>query len=188
MSVRLSGAALSIPGVAVALVLILAGCSAPSAGTSSTPPVGPSREESTPSMSPGSEPTMTPQWCEGAEFPRASLDEAALPAKGERLTLDEDPCLTAKSLLGSYTWLEDQGIDADLIQGFQSVGGVEPWTAPLADGSGDCILIRADDDNGWRDIACDSPGVPAEVERTVDGAILRLTIGVDGVVAQVTSP
>ncbi|MBW9111162.1 hypothetical protein JNB63_19805 [Microbacterium trichothecenolyticum] len=96
--------------------------------------------------------------------------------------------MTAKSLLGSYTWLEDQGIDADLIQGFQSVGGVEPWTAPLADGSGDCILIRADDDNGWRDIACDSPGVPAEVERTVDGAILRLTIGVDGVVAQVTSP
>ncbi len=126
---------------------------------------------------------MPPEWCEPSDFPRAWLPDATLPAPGEHIALAPDPCLSVKSLLGSYAWLEDQGIDADLIQGFQSVAGIEPWIAPLADGSGGCILIRADDRNGWGMIACDSPGAPAMIEQTVDGSTLRFVTenGVVGV-------
>jgi len=133
-------------------------------------------------------PTMPPEWCEPADFPRASLAGAALPNPGEQLTLKPDPCLTAKSLLGTYTWLVDKGIDAALIQGFQSVAGIEPWTAPLTDGSGRCILIRADDRNGWGTIACDSTSSPATVERTAGSSTLRFTIGNDAIAVQSTPP
>jgi hypothetical protein len=138
--------------------------------------------------SPSPTPTMPPEWCEPSQFPRASLSEAHLPAPGERLALEQDPCLTAKSLLGTYTWLEDQGIDADLIQGFQSIAGIEPWTAPLADGTGTCILIRGDDRNSWGTIACDSTGLPATVERTVDGLVLRFVIENGVIAVYATSP
>ena len=82
----------------------------------------------TPFSSPSPTFTMPPEWCEPSDLPLASLPGAALPAPGEHLTLELDPCLTAKSLLGTYFSLEGQGIDADLIQGFESVAGIEPWT------------------------------------------------------------
>jgi len=130
---------------------------------------------------------MPPEWCEPSDLPLASLPGAALPAPGEHLTLELDPCLTAKSLLGTYMWLEDQGIDADLIQGFQRVAFNEPWIAPLADGSGRCILMRAPNGNGWATIMCDSVGVPASVDRIVDGSDLRFVIENDAIAVYVTA-
>lgn len=168
------------------------GCSA----ATETDPIAPSRspvntseEVSTESgRAPGPTPTMPPEWCRPSDFPLASLTGAPLPAPGDHLTLELDPCLTVKSLLGSYAWLEDQGIDADLIQGFQSVAGIEPWIAPRADGSGSCILIRADNDNGWATIACDSLIVPARIERMVDGQALRFVTEDDAIAVYVASP
>jgi len=142
----------------------------------------------TPLMSPSPTPTMPPEWCEPSDFPRASLPGAAVPTPGEDLTLELDPCLTAKSLLGLYGWLEDQGIDADLIQGFQSVGGIEPWTAPLADGSGRCILISSVHKLHFGPIECDSTGVPATVHSWADGSVLRFVIEDDAIVVYATSP
>lgn len=173
---------IAFAGVGAAVVIaVLTGCSAGTGAeviAASASPANISDEVPAGSdPSPGPTHTMPPEWCEPSDFPRASLLEATPPAPGEHLILELDPCLTVKSLLGSYAWLEDQGIDADMIQGFQSVAGIEPWTAPLADGDGDCILIRAADHNGWGEIACDSLGVTrATVERTVDGSTLRFMI------------
>ncbi|WP_109209149.1 MULTISPECIES: hypothetical protein [Microbacterium] len=184
--------------VAIFIGLVCAGCAAQTPATEQNPPASGSddatrnplpegvREGASPTRTTSK--TMPPDWCEPREFPEASLDGAAAPAPGEHLTLPADPCLTAKSLLGSYSWLEDQGIDADQIQGFQAVAGIEPWTAPLADGTGHCILLRADDHNGWGKIACDTPGGSASVERTVDGASLRFSLERDAVVVYTLSP
>lgn len=156
--------------------------------------VAPTSESSTtlpppaPSPSPMPTPTTPPQWCEPKDFPRASQPEAALPAPGQHIILRSDPCLTAKSLLGSAGWLMDRGIDVELIQGFQSVAGIEPWTAPLADGSGMCILIRGADRNSWGTIACDTPGTPATVQDFVDGDAVRFVIENDAITVYVTSP
>lgn len=155
------------------------------APTQSSPAASP---RPTAPASPRPTPTMPPEWCEPSDFPRASLPEAPLPAPGEKLTLKQDPCLTAQSLLGTYTWLESQGIDADLIQGFQSVAGIEPWTAPRADGSGNCILIRGDDRNSWGTIACDSTEAPATVERTVDASVLRFELENGAIAVEAVSP
>jgi hypothetical protein len=136
--------------------------------------------------SPGPTPAPPPEWCEPSEVPQASLPERAVPAPGQRVALKPDPCLTKRSLLGLLTSVENRGIDADLIQGFESVAGIEPWIAPLADGSGNCILIRADRPP-WAAIACDSTGAPANVERAVDGSVLRFVIE-DGAIAVYATP
>lgn len=147
-----------------------------------------------PMISPSPTPTMPPEWCEPVDFPEASLPQAATPAPGQRLVLQQDPCLTGKSLLGSYEGLENQGVDADLIQGFQRVAGItrylaiESWTAPLSDRSGMCILFRNDNGNGWQRFACDAPGAPATLTRTVNGTVLRFVIEDGAVVVYATSP
>lgn len=133
-------------------------------------------------------PAADPPACEPSNFPEASLPGIALPVPGGRVTLEEDPCLTVKSLLGSIPWLENQGIDAELIQGYESVADIQPWTAPLADGSGSCILIRGGDRNGWGPIACDSTSAPATVERTTDGSVLRFVIENDAITVYATAP
>jgi len=175
-----------IAGVAGGVAAIVAGRdarddSAPVGPTITSPPVPPA-------PSPTPTPTMPPEWCEPKDFPQASLPQLPLPAPGETLVLPSDPCLTAKTLLGSYSWLEDQGIDADLIQGFQGVGGIESWTAPLADGSGACILIRAANHNGWGTIECDSAGTPAVVNETVQDTPLRFVIEDGAIVVRAPSP
>ncbi|MDW4572209.1 hypothetical protein R8Z57_05380 [Microbacterium sp. M3] len=178
--------------VAAALGAWLTGCSAATdadAVAKSPSPTNHFEEVPTdPGTSPGPTPTMPPEWCEPADFPRRSLPEATLPARGDHLILQLDPCLTVKSLLGSYSWLESQLIDADLIQGFRNVAGIEPWIAPLADGTGRCILIRADTRNGWREIVCDAPDTPATVERTVDGSALQFRIENDAIAVYATPP
>ena len=166
-------------GVAV-LVVLLTGCAATSEAdvrAASVSPAKPSQEVSAESPTlPGSTPTMPPEWCKPAELPSASLPAAALPAPGEHLTLERDPCLTAQSLLGWGMWLEDQGIDSSLIQGFQSVAGLGPWTAPLADGSGRCIIVGSADGHSSGTVACDSAGVPATMERSAGDSVLRFVI------------
>lgn len=184
---RGSGAA-AIGWVASAVVLaMLTGCTAATEPVvaASVSPASPSRD-ATPEPGVAPTPTMPPEWCEPSDFPRASLEEADLPVPGEPVTLELDPCLTVKSLLGTYSWLEDQGIDADLIQGFQSVADVEPWTAPLADGSGRCLLIRANDPSGgFPTIGCDSASAPATVETTTaNGVALRFMNENDAVVVE----
>jgi hypothetical protein len=133
-------------------------------------------------------PAPDPPACEPSPFPGASLPGIALPAPGERVTLEEDPCLTVKSLLGTIPWLDSQGIDAARIQGYERVAGIEPWTAPLADGSGSCILIRGRDRNGWGPIACDSTSAPASVEQTTDGSVLRFVIENGAIAVYAISP
>lgn len=171
-------------GVAAIVNVRGAGDGTAVAPTHSSPTASP---RPTPLASPRPTPPVPPEWCEPSDFPRASLPEAALPAPGEHLTLEQDPCLTAKSLLGTFTWLESQGIDADLVQGFQSVAGIEPWTAPRADGSGNCILIRGNDRNSWGTIACDSTAVAATVERTVEDSVLRFDIENGAIAVNVVS-
>ena len=175
----LEATATACVGVAI-LVVALTGCAVTTeadVSAASVSPAKPSPEVSAESpISPSPTPTMPPEWCTPAEFPGASLPEAALPAPGEHLTLELDPCLTAQSLLGWGMWLEDQGIDSSLIQGFQSVAGLGPWTAPLADGSGRCIIVGSSDSHSSGTVACDSAGVPATMERSAGGSVLRFVI------------
>ena len=166
-------------GAALLVVVLLTGCAATEADVraASVSPATPSREVSAESpISPRPTPTMPPEWCKPAELPRASLPAAALPSPGDHLTLELDPCLTARSLLGWGMWLEDQGIDSSRIQGFQSVAGLRPWTAPLADGRGRCIIMGSADGTGTGTVACDSAGVPATMERSAGGSLLRFVI------------
>jgi len=125
--------------------------------------------------------------CEPADLPAASLPYAELPAPDAVLTPPPDPCLTAHSLLGSATWLEEHGVDSASVQGFQAVAGIEPWTASLNDGSGSCILLRRDDRNGFADVDCRSDGTAPSVEREVDGAVVRFSNEGGGVEVTVSS-
>ncbi|WP_203579382.1 hypothetical protein [Microbacterium hibisci] len=187
-----SGAAPAAWFTAAVLVALLTGCTATTEADVSAEPVSPadpSRDVSAePPMSPSPTPTMPPHWCKPAELPRASLPEAVLPAPEDRVILEPDPCLTARSLLGWGLWLEDQGIDSSLIQGFQSVAGLRPWIAPLADGSGRCIIVGWADGGGSGTVACDSAGVPATVERTADESVLRFLIEDGGIAVYAVSP
>jgi len=189
---RLRAAASAPVAIAVALTVLLSGCTSapdPRGTATSSPPASSDDDASAePDLAHSPTPTVPPEWCTPTDLPRASLPGVALPAPGEHVTLQLDPCLTAKSLLGSYSWLKDQWINADLIQGFESVADIEPWIAPRTDGSGSCLLIRADDSNGWREISCDSPDAPATVERTLEGSTLHFVIENDRAVAYVTSP
>ena len=178
--------------VAVAVIVaLLTGCSATTEAdviAASASPTNHSDEVTSASgIPPSATPTMPPESCEPAEFPRASLPPADAPAPGEYLTLEPDPCLTVKSLLGWYMWLEEQGIDADLIQGFQSVAGLEPWIAPLADGSGRCIVMGSSA-GGSGAVACDSAGTPATMERSADGSVLRFVIDKNAIAVSAAAP
>ncbi|MDR7183016.1 hypothetical protein J2X85_000039 [Microbacterium trichothecenolyticum] len=178
--------------VAVAVVVaLLTGCSATTDAdviVASASPTDRSEEELGASgIPPSPTPTMPPESCEPAEFPRASLPPADAPAPGVYLTLEPDPCLTVKSLLGWYMWLEEQGIDADLIQGFQSVAGLEPWIAPLADGSGRCIVMGSSA-GGSGAVACDSAGAAAKMERSADGSVLRFVIDKNAIAVSAAAP
>jgi hypothetical protein len=106
----------------------------------------------------------------------------APPAPGSHLSLQPVPIYDNRLILGTGVSLEAQGIDTRSAQGFQSVGLIHPWIADLKNGNGRCILIRADyDTGGWSEIVCDKDGVPASVEREVDGHVLRFTILYDGI-------
>jgi len=117
--------------------------------------------------------------CEPTDFPRASLPEAELPAPGAVLAPLPDRCLTAHSLLGSASWLEEHGVDSASVQGFQAVAGIEAWTAALRDGSGSCMLLRRDDRNGFAEVDCRSDATAPSLERDLDGAVVRFS-NVDG--------
>lgn len=104
------------------------------------------------------------------------------PAPGAHLRLQPVPIYDDRLILGTASSLEAQGIDVPSAQGFQSVGSIHPWIANQKDGTGRCLLIRQDyDGGGWSEIVCDAGGVPASVEREVDGRTLLFTI-VDGAV------
>jgi len=158
-------------------------------GTDAEPAIDGPSPTRTATQGPTPSRTLPPvaEGCEPRDFPRASLPAAPPPGPGGRLSLEPDPCLTAHSLLGSATWLEDQGIDTWAIQGFQGVADIEPWIADLKDGSGRCILLRADDHNGWGEIACDAGLVPASVERVVGDLVLRFEIEDDAVAVSATA-
>ncbi len=101
----------------------------------------------------------------------------AAPAEGTHLSLQPVPIYDNRLILGTGNSLDSQGIDVRSAQGFQSVGLIHPWIADLKDQTGQCILIRRDYvTGGWTEIVCDENGVPASVEREVDGALLRFTI------------
>ncbi len=71
----------------------------------------------------------------------------------------------------------EQGIDIKSLQGFQRVGGVQPWTGEMKDGSGTCILLRTHDGSLFDSMGCESDDVPASVERAqTDSVLLRFTI------------
>jgi len=108
------------------------------------------------------------------------LPAASPPTAGTHLALPKDPVLTIRALLGLGAWLDENGFDSATAQGYQSVWRVSPWTAELADGSGTCLLMRADyAGGGWSEAVCDGPGAPAVIEREVDGRLLRFTVDGD---------
>jgi hypothetical protein len=112
----------------------------------------------------------------GGEVTR--LPAVFAPTPGSFLALPPDPVLNVRVLLGSGVWMVENGIDSGSAQGFQSVGAIHPWTADLQDGSGRCILIKSDyAGGGWSDVVCDAEGLPATLERELDGQTLVFTIG-----------
>lgn len=177
-------------GVAV-LVTLLTGCAATTEADVTATPVSPAKPapevSAEPPILPSATPTVPPEWCKPAEVPGASLPAATLPEPGEQVILEPDPCLTARSLLGWGVWLEDQGIDSSRIQGFQTVAGLGPWIAPLADGSGRCIIMGSANRGGSGAVACDSAGAPATMERSASGSVLRFVIESDAIVVYAAS-
>ncbi|MEU1970651.1 hypothetical protein ABZ477_03270 [Microbacterium sp. NPDC019599] len=129
-------------------------------------------------------PTPVPTWTVPEEpkgFDPAALQPSlpgiASPAEGEHVTPLPDPTQDERVMLGTRSWLDQQGIDYVRAQGFQRVGGIQAWTAPLKDGTGSCVLIRTNfTGGGFSEVACEAAGVPAQVERDVDGTLLRFTI------------
>ncbi|MFD4957297.1 hypothetical protein [Microbacterium sp. NPDC058389] len=148
-------------------------------------PAGPSPSPTTthgPSQAPVlAEPTpmsATGEDVEGVGGQWTRLPAVFPPAPGTHFALAPDPVLTARRfILGTSVALDEQGIDVGSAHGFQSVDTLHPWIADLKDGDGMCILLRTDYvTGGWSDIVCDQAGVPAVVERELDGALLRFTI------------
>ncbi|WP_344066521.1 hypothetical protein [Microbacterium pumilum] len=115
------------------------------------------------------------------------LPGVPVPAPGAHAALAQDPALTWESLHGALLWVEGQRLDYTSLQGFQRLDAVQPWTAEKLDG-GTCILLRTDDGSGFDQMACDSDGLPATVDRTLNGAVLRFTLKGEVIDVYVTSP
>ncbi|MFH8250107.1 hypothetical protein ACH3VR_07060 [Microbacterium sp. B2969] len=174
--------------VSVGIAAILVGATVGGVATAAlntprhgTPPASPA-----PSSTPTSTPIPTRTSDEVIPFdPNAlepTLPDLAAPAEGTHVTPPPDPPQDARVMLGTRSWLDEQGIDFMSAQGFQRVAGIQAWTAPLTDGTGWCILIRKDfSGGGFSEVACDADGAPARVEREVDGALLRFTIVGDAI-------
>ncbi len=186
--IRPAGSHRFLISAGVAIVLIAGTV----AGVTATALYGPRQDGSAlsprpaPTLTDEAAPTPAPEPAEVIEVPGAGtaarMRAVLPPAPGTYLSLRQDPILDDRLILGTSASLDAQGIDVSSAHGFQSVDTIHPWTANLKDGSGKCILIRQNySTGGWSAIVCDAHGVPASVEREIDGALMRFTISGDAV-------